>query len=367
MPYRDILFVADSLTVGGAERVLVGLAAGLVGRGNTVTIAASAGGSLAADAAKAGIDVAILGPALVKRRADPLFAAALGELVRARRPQLVHTHMYASTVAAAAVLREIDAALVVHEHSEAAWRDDTAKALARIAYRRADAIVAVSDGIAERLQTVDGVDDHKIRVVPNGAPWPSRTRSHSVVPRRDGPTIGTVARLTPEKGVGLFLAAAAEVAQHLPQLRVTVVGDGPERDRLQQMANHLHLRAEFAGMRLDAPALLASFDVAVVSSFSEGTPLVVLEAMAAGVPLVATAVGGIPTQVRHGIEALLVAPGDASALAQACRQLLTDKPLARRLARAATRRLRELPGPAAQLDAIEAVYDRALAKRAAVG
>jgi glycosyltransferase involved in cell wall biosynthesis len=179
------------------------------------------------------------------------------------------------------------------------------------------------------------------------------------VPSGSGPLVGVVARLQPEKGVAVFLRAAGRLIQSVPAARFVVIGDGPQRASLERLAASLGVPVTFMGFRLDGAALLGALDLLVVPSFSEGTPLVVLEAAAAGVPVVASAVGGIPEQACHGVEALLVAPGDASALEAACRRLLLDPALAAQLAAAAQRKLREAD-PHAQLDAVEALYRQVL-------
>src|SRR3954451_22761468 len=117
-PGREVLFVADSLEVGGAERALVTLGGGLTERGHHVTVACSIGGALAIDAERSGIDVVVLGGRRVKRRVDAAFAVALGRLVNRQHFDVVHTHMYASAMAAAVALNETPLPLVLHEHSE---------------------------------------------------------------------------------------------------------------------------------------------------------------------------------------------------------------------------------------------------------
>jgi glycosyltransferase involved in cell wall biosynthesis len=149
-----------------------------------------------------------------------------------------------------------------------------------------------------------------------------------------------VARLQPEKGVATFLKAAARVSKASPEARFLVVGDGPLREELLGLAGRLGMedRVRFLGYRTDARALIGLLDVLVVPSLTEGSPLIVLEAMAAGVPVVASAVGGIPDQARHGEEGLLVPPGDPEALAGAMGELLRDPSRARLLGAAGRRR-----------------------------
>ena len=143
---------------------------------------------------------------------------------------------------------------------------------------------------------------------------------------RNGSLVGVAARLQPEKGVVYFLEAAAHVLQFLPEVHFLVMGDGPQRKELQAYVEQLGVQehVHFLGFRLDARAIIGLLNVLVVPSLSEGTPLVTLEAMSAGVPVVASAVGGIPEQVRHQSEGILVPPGDALALGEAVLHLLQN-------------------------------------------
>ena len=357
---RRILHVCDSLQIGGAERVLVGLAAGLVARGARVTVACSAGGSLALEAERAGVDVRMLGTGPVKRRFDAAFAGALAQLIVNEPPDLVHTHMYASTVAATLALQQSRIPLVVHEHSEAGWRDREARRSAAVAHRRSAVVIAVSGAIRRRLVDVDGVAPAKVRVLHNTLPrLPGRAVGVVGLPRPDGPLVGVVARLQPEKGVAVFVRAAARLAQSVPDAGYVVVGDGPQRGMLERLAADLGAAVTFLGFRPDGPALMGGLDLLVIPSLTEGTPLVLLEGAAAGVPLVATAVGGIPEQVRDGIEGVLVPPGDDRALADACRRILADRAFGARLAAAAAERLGQAD-PEAAVNAVADLYAQAL-------
>ncbi len=139
----------------------------------------------------------------------------------------------------------------------------------------------------------------------------------------------TTARLDAQKGLTYLLDAAAL----LPDPMFAVVGDGPERAALEAQVAALGLRdrVRFLGYRSDVPELLAACDVFVLPSLYEGLPLALLEAMASGVPVVATAIGGVDEAVQDGVSALLVPPADARALGVAIRTLLDDPGLARQL------------------------------------
>jgi glycosyltransferase involved in cell wall biosynthesis len=174
-----------------------------------------------------------------------------------------------------------------------------------------------------------------------------------------GPQIGVVARLELEKGVDLFLEAAAEVAKAAPACRFLVVGDGPLRGLLEAQARRLGLedRVCFLGWRLDARSIIGCLDVLAATSRSEGMPLALLEAMSAGVPVVAMATGGIPDQIEHGCEGLLAPIGDYHALAEACIALLRDPARAGRMGEAGRLRAASQFGHARMVAAVEVLYD----------
>jgi glycosyltransferase involved in cell wall biosynthesis len=371
-----MLLVVDSLDGGGAERHVVGLAVELARRGHQVTVACSvvagapgsAHADLVASLACAGVPVVALTGRLAKRRFSPAFARGLRRLVRAGGWDVVHAHIWASTVAAAVATAGTGVPLLLTEHTEAPWRSPAHRLASRWVYARASAILAVSSAIAALLRGGYAVPAGRITtvlpaVVTLAGPQPAR----AAPPRAGGPgpVVGLVCRLAPEKGGDVLLRAAALLRPGLPDLRVTVVGDGPVRPRLEALARRLGLgdAVAFCGFRPDAARLIAGLDVLAVPSRSDGSPLVVLEALAAGVPVVASAVGGIPDQVRDGREALLVPPGDAVALAAALRAVLTDPARARALRAAGRRRAADLTHDR-MVDEVEDAYRRVLAATA---
>lgn len=222
--------------------------------------------------------------------------------------------------------------------------------------RRADALVVPSRAVARLLSSRLGFPADRIHVIPNGVdavasgPFPS-----------DG-LVGTLSVLHPVKGLDLFLRAAARLAAERPGLRFGLFGAGPEERALQGLAATLGLteRLEAPGHVLAAEAL-ARLRVFVLSSHMENAPMALLEAMAAGVPAVATAVGGVPEIVSDGT-AQLVPPGDEVALAAAIAQLLDDPELSRRQAEAARRLVSERFGAGANADATLALYQALVAR-----
>jgi glycosyltransferase involved in cell wall biosynthesis len=365
-----LLLVVDSLDIGGAERHVVHLAEGSQQQGHRVTLACSAGGPFLAVAEKLGIQVRPLLARRVKRRLSWAYAWQLARHVRQQRYDVVHAHIYASAAAAALALQGTGIPLIVTEHTEAYWRGRKERLISCLIYGRAARLIAVSHSIRQRLIDEDGVVPSRITVIPNALPLSPHTRATGeedpvrLLPRRDrAPRIGVVARLQPEKGVGVFLQAAAQLVQQGLTATFVVTGDGPQRNELEALARRLGLQrhVEFLGSRPDGPAIISQLQVLVVPSVAnEGTMLVVLEALAAGVPIVATDVGGIREQIEHGREGLIVPPNDAAALTAAMARLLQDPALARGLADAGRERLRSSHSFDVMLDRTEAVYQEVL-------
>ncbi len=364
-PPVRLLLVVDSLEVGGAERHVVDLAVMLAREGYEVMVASSVAGGLSEALGKANVPVRPLLDKLVKRSVSVAFARELRRLIREERFDLVHAHIYASATAAAIAVLGTGVPLVITEHTEALWQGRRERWASRRVYRRAEHIIAVSSAIRQRLIERDAVPPDRITIIHN-AVIPAPDTSQSALPGdlREGPLVGVVARLQPEKGVANFLRAAARVCTAVPDARFLVAGDGPLREELLDLAGRLGVgeRVRFLGYRADARALVGLLDVLVVPSLTEGTPLIVLEAMAAGIPVVASAVGGIPDQIRHNKEGLLIPAGDPAALADALLELLQDPARARSLGEAALRRADSEFNHSTMVRRIEAVYHAALGR-----
>jgi glycosyltransferase involved in cell wall biosynthesis len=205
----------------------------------------------------------------------------------------------------------------------------------RLAYRAAHRVVTNSTAGAHVLRD-EGVDTAKIAVIPNGI---DLSRFRQPAPRATRRVVATVANLRPEKGHDVLLRAAALVRRQVPDVRFRIIGDGVLRQSLPQLASTLGVSdiVEFLGHREDVPALLAESDVFAFPSHTEAFPNGLIEGMAAGLPVVSTAVGGMLELVESRRNGLLVPPGDEHALAAALIELMRDEPLATRLAAEARR------------------------------
>jgi glycosyltransferase involved in cell wall biosynthesis len=168
--------------------------------------------------------------------------------------------------------------------------------------------------------------------------------------------------LRPQKGLDVFVEAARLVADEVPAARFVIVGEGPEQAALRDRIAALHLtdRVLLTGFRADVADTLAAFDVAVSSSFFEGSPLAVMEYMAMGKPIVATAVGGVPDLLEDGVHGLLVPPGEPRALADGVLQLLREPTTARQLGEQARARQQSEFTMDAMVRRFEDLYDELL-------
>jgi glycosyltransferase involved in cell wall biosynthesis len=205
--------------------------------------------------------------------------------------------------------------------TESAWQQRCKRALSA----RLDAHVAVGEASARRTEEVAGLPPGSVRSIPNLVPdlGPVRPVPH------DGVVLGAVGRLDPQKGFDVLLEALVA----LPGVRLVLVGEGRSRSDLQARARVLGVagRVTFAGWSEDVRSHLAGFDVVVLPSRSEGFPLTIVEAMLAGLPVVATRVGSVAEAVRDGETGLLVGKDDPRALAAALRRLVDDRGLRHRM------------------------------------
>jgi glycosyltransferase involved in cell wall biosynthesis len=348
---RSIFFYTDSRVLGGAENAMFMLLESL-DRGEwepTLLLDDAAGTEpLAERAAALGVPVRRVGP-LPLGLAGARRVPALARLLRRERPEVFHAHM-SSPVAckwglAAAILARVSAVLGTVQVGGYEPPDRSARWQLRALARRVDRYLAVSREIAAELVERLGWPEGKVEVVYNAvdvervavaAPPGLRERLGGGETR---PLVLTPARLDAQKGHPVLLEAIAEV----PEALFLLAGEGPEREALEARAAELGVaeRVRFLGRREDVPQLLAASDVFCLPSLYEGSSLAVLEAMAAGTPVVSSAIGGTEELVEDGCSGLLVAPGDAGALAAALRKVIADADLRRDLAARARERVGE--------------------------
>jgi glycosyltransferase involved in cell wall biosynthesis len=210
-----------------------------------------------------------------------------------------------------------------------------------------------------------GYHRDRIRVIHNGVRIGAPASSRAAVRRElglgdDDFVAALVATLRPEKRVDVFVDAVRRAHERNRRISGLVIGGGPQLEPLRRLASN-ESAVRLLGERRDVGALFAAADVACLSSAAEGVPMALLEAMAAGKPVVATRVGGVPEAVVDGRTGLLVAEGDAEAFAEALLELSDDPALARRLGEAARQRQRDEFGFERMVDAYARAFDEVLA------
>ena len=306
--------------------------------------------------------------------------AAVRELsawLRREEIDLVHAHMFrAEVVGVRAAVAAGTPVIMATVHSSRVRSPEDVATLAALTPAM-DRLIVPSEAIAAKVRA-EGRVDARFAVIPNGVdlsrfatpPPPCSLRRELGVPR-EAPLIGVVARLEPEKGHAVLLEAWPAVAAAVPQARLGIVGEGSECDALRAvvaspaMPRDAARRVIFTGRRDDISALTAELAVAVLPSLREAQGISLLEAMARRVPVVASAVGGIPEVVTDGVSGLLVPPSDPPALARALVRLARSATLRRRLGDAGYEVVRDRFSIEAQVRRIQAVYDEEL-RRAGV-
>ncbi len=310
---------------------------------------------------------------------DPKMVPRIARVLKAFRPHVIHTHRHALSYALLPAFYYKVPVIVHTVHSMAEYdmagneiHKKAARLIHRVAFKRRVVPVAIAREVAQSLTSVYGVPE--VSSVPNGIPveafgkpkvgretW--RTREGF---GQENVLFVCLAGLRPVKNHSLLLEAFSQgPASTDPRAHLLLVGAGDLRDELEKKARTLGLgaRVSFMGLRADIPEVLSAADVFVLSSDWEGNPLSVMEAMAAGIPVISTAVGGVPELVEEGKSGLLVPRGDVSALARAMSLLAKDRELRGDMGRAAYERAVQRFDLRAMTEAYANLYESALAKK----
>ena len=331
---------------GGLETVLLHLVSGLHAAGEDVTVAPIVGPGEGSEHpfvhSLEGSGVRVT-PVEIPGRGYIAERRAVSELLRSVRADVLHTHGYRPDVVDSSVAARagIPRVTTVHGFTGGGRRNRLYEALQRQVFRRFDAVIAVSAKL-ERELVASGIPADVVHLVRNA--FPSEGPAHSRAEARarlglpeDVPIVGWVGRLSHEKAPDIFVQAAATSDE---DVLFSLIGAGPELERCERIASDagVNHRVRFHGQIEGAGSLLPAFDVLALTSWTEGTPMVLLEAMSQAVPIVTTAVGGIP-DVLAANEARLIEAGDVAGIGKAIRDLLSNPERARSVADAARSRL----------------------------
>jgi len=259
---------------------------------------------------------------------------ALNQLMRRARPNIVHVHGYKASILAGglALLSRLPVVATYHGEAKQAVGLERHVAVESLCIRRFRGVAAVSEAIRDEL-VERGVKPERVRVIPNGVADYGFVPAKALSPARDlerGPVLATVSRLVPGKNIHILIRVVARLRARYPHIRLRLAGEGPSAAELRRLSAELGLadRVDFMGFVEDVGSVLRGCDCFALPSQTEGMPIALLEAMSAGCPAVATAVGSIPSLAEGGRNLLLVEPGDQDGLEAAIAKLLADREFA---------------------------------------
>jgi len=348
---------SDATSFGGAEQVLANLLEALDPAYEIRVLAVDRAVGEAIASARNGTKLHLLPRVKSKWDAGPLLRHVRS--VRALRPDIFHASLWTSTRGqygvGAALLTPGVRTVVVEQAAPLPSQSPVQRFFKRALSRLASAHVSVGEASARAVEEAVGRPRGSVRTIYNGAP----DKPLEPLPRlAEGPVIGSLGRLSPEKGYDLAVQALAEV----PGATLVLVGDGAERTRLERLAAELGVaeRVRVVGWVEEPRRYLAGFDVFLLASRTEGFPLAIVEAMLAGLPVVATEVGSIGEAVQDGATGYLVPAEDTDALASRLREVLADPELARQLGDAGRVRAREHFTSATMARSFERLYQELL-------
>jgi glycosyltransferase involved in cell wall biosynthesis len=341
-------FVLHGMQIAGAEMLVVQIIRRLKEQISPTVFCLDQAGDLAAELSNQNFQVITL-----ERRPGRDFRAAwrLAGYLRRLKIEVVHAHQYSPFfyAALARLLSFHRFRIVFTEHGR--HFPDIVSPLRRtvnhlLLKHLADAVSAVSAFSAASLVEKDGFSEQQIEVIENGVDihkFNGAAMPHNLGLDRNRHYLACVARFHAVKDHATLLRAFVIVARQRPDVDLLLVGDGPLGGDMEKLAQELGIkpRVQFLGLRSDVPAILRTAKVFVLTSLSEAAPLTVLEAMAAGVPVVLTAVGGNPEMVRDGVDGYLVPRGNTEAIASAILRLLDDPKAAAAMGLAGAARVRK--------------------------
>ncbi len=345
----------------GGQRQILWMGEGLKRRGGRPIFALRPGAELAARARSSGIEVVHVDPTISEL--GPWTVLRLRRLIAREKVDILHPQSGHTIALAALAAAGTRARIVFARRTTFPVRDNIGS---RLKYSRADRIISVSRAGVEALVAA-GVDVTRVDVVPSGIPLddlappasPELLASFGVP--HGAPLVVMVGALTDVKDPITFVRAVAVAKRRVRNLHALLVGEGHLRAAVEAEAHALELDDSFrlTGFRDDHDSFIAAGDVAALSSKLEGTPGVLLDALALGRPIAATAAGGVPEVVEDGVSGLLTPVGDPDLLGGAIARLLMDEPLAARISAAARERAREFSIDAT-VERTIAAYERAL-------
>lgn len=359
----NILHVTLSLDIGGLEVLLVELLQKIDKNKYSLSVCAlQKEGQLKGELERQGIPVYSIPK---KEGIDYFLPFKLKALIKQIKADIVHTHNSTPWIysAAAVSLLNSNTRLIHTKHSNLGADKTRLQNVERFASKVTKHIIADSQSVMDFMVQKQNIAQNKIKLIYNGIDIDKYKLP--IPPKQDNiKRIGIVARLVPVKDHKSLLDGFKLLSQRLPDVELVIIGDGTLKSELTAQAAQLQVdsRVKFLGSRRDIPELLSQLDIFVLCSIDEGMPISLLEAMAAGLPVVATKVGGIREIVVENKTGLLIQPQNPQALADAIYKILTDSPLARSMSQEAVRIVAERFSIKKMTEGYTSLYENLLAQ-----
>ncbi|MBC8235804.1 glycosyltransferase [bacterium] len=366
----NILQIINSIEHGGTEIQLLYLLRNINRQKYNVMVCALGSGTLEKDFRETNVPVKVIKSNF---HYDITLIFRLVRFMQHHKIDIVHTYLSLADIFGRFAAKIAGVPIIISGcRSANTQQKKISMYLMRIANKFTDIVISNSNAGKEFVINTQKLKANKISVVYNGIDFEKYSKTINIDAKKreigiesNNFVVGTVARLDPLKGVNYFLEAASKVAQSIPNIVFIVVGEGPQRLKLEELSRRLGIVSKtiFTGYRKDVAELAQIFDVSVLSSVVEGMPNAIIESMALGKPVVASNVGGVPEIVKNGQNGILVPPGDVESLANAIIRLLLDKRLAYHLSQEAKQYVEKCYPIDLMVKKVENVYDALIASK----
>lgn len=372
-----ILHLFSTLPIGGAEDRLRTLLLNMdKDRFDPLVCCIGEKGVIGEEIASFGFEVISLNR-MKHRRWDWRIVRDLTSLIRDRKIELMHTQLYHANMYGRLAAFRANIPVVITECNIYKSYKYKRKVINRFLGKRTDRVIAVSNSVRDYVLGRDGLDPAKVIVVNNGVDitrFKPAANKEKVEARRslgiepEVELLGTVSRLSTQKGLSFLLKALASILNRSPDLKLIIVGSGSLEEELKDEAARLNITdsVRFLGARRDVPDILKALDIFVMPSLWEGFPRALLEAMATGLPVVAARVGGVADAIEDSVSGLLVEPTDVQGLAASISEMLNDSALAERLGKKAREVVEADFSVSGMVDSMAKLYTEVLALRGTV-
>jgi glycosyltransferase involved in cell wall biosynthesis len=370
---RPIIWMIDSLGPGGAEQLMPTILKNLQQAGFNIRVCAlqiRAGNPIASELQRLGLPVDLIP---IRNLRQPLNFIHILRYLRLHRPQLLHTQLEFADILGtlAAKILGIPSVSTVHTldvfpEKKSAW--GRMKLRWFLLGRFCDRVIAVSEKTRRHYLQAGGLPHDKVITLYNGVDisrFNKMDETQTVKLRKElqlplsSQIIMTVAVLREPKGIQFMIRALPAILEQCPDVHYLIVGDGVHRAALSDLVAGLAIKdhVTFAGHRTDIPDLLACCDIFVLPTLKDALPTVLIEALAAGKPIIASNVGGVPEIIEDEVNGLLVAPGEPSKLVEACLRLLKDNELSRQIILAGSETVRQRFNIDTQIEQLSRMYE----------